>query len=126
MVLGGAGKAGHRRAEAEPRVADREQRALRVPAARGEVGDAADQHRGRDQERHGPRRQQEQHRDEHELRRDRPARADRALDAGEDRGVALRPPVLHHDSGESVRLDGEQLHHRRLASDKNDPIPLTR
>src|SRR5262249_19611529 len=40
--------------------------------------------------------------------------------ARQDSGVALRSAVLDNDAGQAPRIDGEQLHHRRLVREQHE------
>ena len=69
-----------RRPEREGRVAGAEQGAARRPPAADDVGRGGEHDRGAHEQRHERRGKQQQHRDEHELRRHRVAGADGELD----------------------------------------------
>ena len=74
-----------RRPERVPRVAEPDEDAFEVDPPLGDLRDVAEQHPGRDAERHEVEREQEQHRHEDELGRDREARADLELDLVHER-----------------------------------------
>ena len=68
-----------------PRVGDREEQSQRRAAAAHQVGQAREDEAGGHEQRHGGRRQQHEHRHEHELRREDVAGADRELDPRDQR-----------------------------------------
>ncbi len=94
-----------------PRVRYREQHALGADAPDGDLAQRAqDEARGGEQG-HDPRRQQQQHRHEHQVRRHHVARADRELDHARGQRVEARPasPPAADPSvgGERVRAPAE-------------------
>ena len=92
-----AGRGDHRRGpDRVPGVANPDEHAARMAVAAQVLGEAAQQHAGRHQQRHGPGRHEEEHRHQHQLGRDREAMPDREANARHD-GV---------DGDESARQQG--------------------
>ncbi len=86
-----------RRSECVPRVGDREEQSQRRAAAAYQVCQAREDQAGGHQQRHGGRRQQHEHRHEHELRGEDVAGPDRELDSRDQ-----RVERDEHDGGRDV------------------------
>jgi len=103
-------------AQRVPAVGDRAKQDARRRCAADDTGQRAGEQPGDDERRHGARRQQEEHRDEHELGRDRVGRPDVEADrrgdgVGEDEErprTRLGDPVVRGDEREGGRQRDEQ------------------
>ena len=76
-----------RRSERVPRVRDREQDVIDRHPSRRQAEEAREHQPGGDEQRHGRRREQQQHRDEHHVRRHDIAGADREPDRAGDQRI---------------------------------------